>query len=249
MRNYYSILTWPALQLGDFEDWSIVDFTRSFISCSVCNPFEEMSSAAIASNISPMSSISSMLFVFLAAIWMRFRLNLRKMKFKTKPFDCEKSYFPWFLWYKSIVNSHSKNWRIWGGATEIRGVRVSYNRVYTSCQGTITEEGSLCLLRKHKCLGLVENINKRIDNNKWLLNQKVKLTVIRLRRHFAFTWTPFWWNNGGYKTQDRRSWWYSWCYYFDDQSKNSNQGMQNPSTDGRSDLQKSKGSEWKFGPE
>lgn len=82
MRNYYSTLTWPALQLGDFEDWSIVDFTRSFISCSVCNPFEEMSSAAIASNISPMSSISSMLFVFLAAIWMRFRLNLRKMKWR-----------------------------------------------------------------------------------------------------------------------------------------------------------------------
>lgn len=129
MRNYYSILTWPALQLGDFEDWSIVAFTRSFISCNVCNPFEEMSSAAIASNISPMSSISSMLFVFLAAIWMRFRLNLRKIKFKTKLFDCEKSYFPWFLWYKSIVNSHSKNWRIWGGVTEIRGVRVSYNSV------------------------------------------------------------------------------------------------------------------------
>ena len=78
--NYYSILTWPALQLGDFEDWSIVDFTRSFISCSVCNPFEEMSSAAIASNISPMSSISSMLFVFATAILNDIPVKFEKME-------------------------------------------------------------------------------------------------------------------------------------------------------------------------
>ena len=74
----YQILTCPAFQLGDFEDWSIIAvFTRSFISCSVCNPFEGMSSAAIASNISPMSSISSMLFVLPAAI-----LNEISVKFE-----------------------------------------------------------------------------------------------------------------------------------------------------------------------
>ena len=170
---------------------------------------------------------------------MRFRLNLRILKFNKKKmlFECEKNYFSWFLQCRSMVHKiYSKNWRIWGEATEIRGGEDSLQ------QCTSTEEGSFCFLKKKlrpwrypQFQQSFYQFNQNIPENSkrpFPSNQFKKKTVVSFNRlpgqqkmtseskskndrdqvtfflHLYFLLG----DNEGHKTQDRRNWWYSWCY-------------------------------------
>ena len=171
---------------------------------------------------------------------MRFRLNLRILKFNTKQvlFECQKTYLPWFLQCRSMVHKiYSKNWRIWGEATEIRGgVRIAYNSAQVPRRAvSVSLKEKLRPWRYPQFQQSFYQFNQNIPENSkrpFPSNQFKKKTVVSFNRlpgqqkmtseskskndrdrvtfflHLYFLLG----DNEGHKTQDRRNWWYSWCY-------------------------------------